>query len=133
MNALKHFYHENSIQVGNHEVHWIKEIHGINDLPAGLDGNRLLTLELPAIPIMAAGIKVGLREFYLCYSLEKSLFFIVETEMAKRVETKYRPQYGQNANYDETTEIQRIVWIYKHDSPRAKDPVIANHLKGYLP
>jgi hypothetical protein len=133
MNALKHFYHEDSIQVGNHEVHWIKEIHGIDDLPAGLDGNRLLTLELPAIPIVAAGIKVGLREFYLCYSPEKSLLFIVETEMAKRVETKYRPQYGQNDNYDSTTATQRIVWIYKPDSPRAKDPVIANHLKEYLP
>lgn len=133
MNALKHFYHEDSIQVGNHEVHWIKKIHGIDDLPAGLDGTRLLTLELPAISIMAAGIEVGLREFYLCYSIENSLLFIVEAEMAKQVETKYRPQYGQNDNYDETTKTHRIVWIYKPDSQRAKDPVIANHLKGYLP
>jgi hypothetical protein len=53
--------------------------------------------------------------------------------MGKKVVSSYRPQYGQNANYDSATEVQRIVWIYKPDSPRAKDLVIANHLKEYLP
>jgi hypothetical protein len=126
-------YPEHSIIIGNHQIYDIKRIHGQENLPDGIDGRLVLSLELPPIPIRAAEMAVGAREFYLCYSPQHSLLFVVETEMAKRVEEKYSPDYGRDNNYYKHTTHQRIVWIYKSDSPRAKDPVIADHLKAYLP
>ena len=133
--SLFHEYAEakNWIVLGNHELRHIKTIHCLEDLPPGLDGKKLLSLELPSIPIRAAGLSVGAREFYLCYSLQHAFTFVVETEMGKSVETKYRPQYGANDNYDTRNLVQRVVWLYRLDAPRAKDPVIANHLQAYLP
>jgi hypothetical protein len=133
MPTLIHEFHEDALQLGNHEVFNIVEMHGTDDLPKGLDGKTLLTLELPSIPIMLAGQEVGRREFYLCYSLQKAFLFVVETEMAKNEVKYYRAQYGANDNYDTSTKVQRIVWLYCVDSPRVKDPVIAAHLQPYLP
>jgi hypothetical protein len=124
---------EDVIKLGQEYVCDIKEIHGLENIPEGIRCDSLLSLQLPSIYIKAAGIAVGEREFYLCYAPKHALLFIVETEMGKRVETHYRAQYGANDNYDSTTKVQRIVWVYPVDSPRAKDPTIANHLKWYLP
>jgi hypothetical protein len=121
------------IALGNLDVRAVKTIHGMEELPSGIDGKHLLTTELPTIPIVAAGVEVAWREFYLCYSARHSFLFIVETEMAKLSRPSYRAQYGANDNYDNYEEMHREVWIYRPDSPRAKDPVIANHLKPYLP
>jgi len=136
MCTLFHEYSESQdwIVLGNDiTLSHIKQIHGLEEIPTGLDGRTVLQLELPPIPINAGGIKVGAREFYLCYSPRHSFLFVVETEMGKRVETSYRPQYGANQNYDTNEIVQRIVWLYGIDSPRAKDPVIAQHLRAYLP
>lgn len=132
MPSLIHEYQQDALQLGNHEVFNITKMHGLDDLPKGLEGKSLLTLELPGIPIMVAGQGVGRREFYLCYSLKAAFLFIVETEMAKNEVKYYSPQYGANNNYATSTEVRRIVWLYSVDSERAKDPVIAAHLKPYL-
>lgn len=106
---------------------------GLEDLPTGLEGHKLLSLQLPSIPIMAAGIAVGAREFFLCYSTQIDFLFVVETEVATQTEQTYRPQYGANDNYDTLTTQHRVVWLYSLDSARAHDPTIAKHLKAFLP
>jgi hypothetical protein len=133
MPSLIHEYQQDALQLGNHEVFNITKMHGLDELPKGLDGKSLLTLKLPCIPIMVAGQEVGSREFYLCYSLKAAFLFIVETEMAKNKVKYYSPQYGANDNYATSTQVRRIVWLYSIDSPRANDPIIAEHLKAYLP
>src|SRR5262245_51029976 len=98
MHSLKCEYLENALLLGHHQVDDVKKIHGLDTIPDGIDGSRVLSLELPSIPIRAAGIDVGAREFYLCYAPKHDLLFVVETEMGKQVETRYRPQYGANDN-----------------------------------
>jgi len=134
MSALLQDYCESHdwIMLGPHLVDHVKEIHGLDQLPPGLDGGHLLTLCLEPIPILVAGLEVATREFYLCYTPLHSVLFVVETEHARRLKSEYRPQYGANDNYDTYHEENRTVWIYSADSPRAKDPVVANHLKPYL-
>lgn len=105
----------------------------MQDLPTELDGQKLLSLQLPSIPIMEFGMKVGAREFYLCYSPQHTFLFIVETEMTEQRHESYRAQYGANDNYDKYTTVHRTVWLYALDAARAQDPVIADHLKPYLP
>ncbi len=131
--TLIHEFNEDALQLGNHAVHWITKMHGMDALPKNLDGKELLTLELPSISIEFAGQEVGQREFFLCYSLQQAFLFVVETEIVKNEVKYYSPQYGANNNYATSTKVQRIVWLYTPDSPRAKDPVIAAHLQPYLP
>jgi hypothetical protein len=132
MPTLRHEYNANALQLGSHAICNIIQMHGLEDMPAGLDGTKLLTLELPNIPIKAAGQEVGRREFYLCYSVQSQFLFVVETETAEHVEKYYRAQFGANDNYDTVTKVQCIVWLYRADAPRANDPVIAAHLRPYL-
>jgi len=126
-------YRGDSIQLGNHDLYDIIKMHGLDELPKGLNGKTLLTLELPSIRILAAEQEVGRREFFLCYSLDNAFLFIVETEMSKSLEQRYRAQFGANDNYDTITKVQRIVWFYTPDSARANDTLVAGHLKPYLP
>jgi hypothetical protein len=136
MSTFLHDYSksENWIVLGNDlTISDITQIHGLDDIPANLDGRMVLHLKLPSIPIKVGDLEVGEREFYLCYSPQHSFLFVVETETGKRLESNYRPQYGANDNYDTRTIVQRIAWVYGVNSPKAKDPVIAQHLKKYLP
>ena len=119
--------------LGNHSIPHIVQTNGMGDLPDGIDGHALLSLQLPSIPIKAGGQKVADREFYLCYSPRHQLLFVVETEVSERIETTYRAQYGANDNYDARTIVSRIVWVYRNDSERAKQPDIAEHLRRHLP
>jgi hypothetical protein len=131
MAGLIHEFFQDSLQLGNHEVHHIKELHGSADLPGDLKGADLLSLQLPCIR-KAGELDIHEREFYLCYSLRHSFFFIVEAEVTRLTETSYRAQYGANDNYDTRHKVQRSVWIYSPTSERARDPIVANHLKAYL-
>ncbi|MBM3841610.1 MAG: hypothetical protein FJ398_27440 [Verrucomicrobia bacterium] len=133
MPSLRADYPENSIIIGNHQICDVKRIQGLEDLPGEIDGRGVLSLELPSISIRVAETEVGKREFYLCYAPKPSLLFVVETEMSSFSQERYSPDYGRNDNYYTHTTTQRIVWVYKLDSPRLNDPVVTKHLRPYLP
>lgn len=133
MSNLKNEDFDDLLQLGDFVLSSIRTFHGLEDLPAELDTNTLMVLQLPSIPIQAAGINSGCREFFLCFSPPLSFLFVVETKLTKYNRNVYRPQYGANDNYDLVTEESRVVWLYSVNSARVSDPTIARHLKPYLP
>lgn len=131
MAGLFHEEFQDSLRLGNHDVHYVKTMHGLNDLPEGLSGPSLLSLQLPSI-WKTGELETGEREFYLCYSLQHAFLFVVEAEVTRWTEKSYRAQYGANDNYDKSNNVERVVWVYSTTSERARDPIVANHLKPYL-